>query len=359
MIRQRDMSKVRKWGVCIVTFTGTPRATSMSGDWFNAAFSDPDGIAAYFREMSGGRKYIEWQVFGPTSLMTLPEKQALEPGGAEGVINGFNGKPGFRQAAVGLGIPVGTFDRFMWIIDDGISSAGVTSSDILLAASTFTPQETGHEVTHAFGVGYHADRYGPNDYGDPFCIMGRGNTARSFQNMRLTVAGPFTHATTGPGICAPYLLVAGWLDYAANVVEIPVAALDQHAGGAVITLDANQGAPPTGSGKRIALTVGSLPSGPADAQMWIEYRHPSRFDRRIDRDLISGVPDVSPFGVLLLHQVHFNFGVEIFNQLHSTIVHWSDASRGSTMNIGFGYRVRVADVDPSAPRVFLTLERVP
>jgi hypothetical protein len=328
-------------------------------NWFNSLFDDPQGIAAYFREMSGGRKYVEWQVFGPVSLMTLPEKQALDAGAAEGVINGFNGKPGFRQAALNLGIPVNSFDRFMWIIDEGVSTSGVTTSDTLMGARTITPQDCAHEMTHDFGVGYHADRYILDDYGDPFCIMGAPSSARSFQNPRLVFPDTFPHATTGPGVCAPYLLVTGWLDYGANVIEMPISALEQNAGGAIITLDVNHGAPPSGSTRRIALAIGTIPTGPNEAQFWVEYRHPSRFDLTIDADVATGAPDVSKDGALLLHEVQFNYGAKVLNQLHSRIVQWSDAKQNSTMTVGFGYRVRVADVDPMGQRVFLTLERVP
>src|SRR4029079_2866982 len=142
-------------------------------------------------------------------------------------------------------------------------------------------------MTHAFGVTWHADRDKLDDYGDPFCVMGKGPIARSFENRWLTIPAPspFTHATTGPGICAPYLYVAHWLDHATNVVDIalnPVTLVGHF--GQPIVLYANQGEPPPGSHEANALTFGQAPRNcPAPPQYWIEYRRPRRFDRNIDR----------------------------------------------------------------------------
>src|SRR5688500_19992483 len=95
MLQHRDMSKVRRYGVCICTFTGTgtssvrslmdpsepslsvksigiqrkiefplyiksellapPPGTTMDAGWYDRLFSDPLGVASYFRKMSGGR----------------------------------------------------------------------------------------------------------------------------------------------------------------------------------------------------------------------------------------------------------------------------------------------------------------
>src|SRR2546428_2388609 len=72
--------RITKYGVCIVTFTGSPRITSMGADWFNRAFDDAAGIVTFFRTATGGRHDIEWQVFGPIDLMTLADKVALDTG---------------------------------------------------------------------------------------------------------------------------------------------------------------------------------------------------------------------------------------------------------------------------------------
>ncbi|GLV60412.1 hypothetical protein KDH_72320 [Dictyobacter sp. S3.2.2.5] len=342
-----------RWGVCIVTLVGVPRGTSMPVSWFNQVFSDSDGVASYFQQMSGGRQSITWQVFGPIDLLTPSEKQALDMKGAEAVVEGL------RTKATAQKIPVTQFDRFIWILDEGISTSGTTPSDSLVGAIDFTPQLAAHEMTHAFGVGPHADRYtatGPQEYADPFCVMGRGNTARSFANPRLTLlSANYTHDTTGPGICAPYLYVAKWLDYQKNVEQLETSAMDQNAGGAIITLNANQGAPGPGRTERIALTIGTLPTqANGQSQYWIEYRHPSAFDRGVDRPVSTTTPDLPPEGALVLHDVRFDAAR---NSLHSYLISWVGANGGSVLDLpASGYQLRVTSTDTTGRRVFLALE---
>src|SRR5260370_15206498 len=78
MLKHRDVTKIRKYGVCVVTLEGSQRISRMSGDWYDRVFFDPDGIARFFRKASGGRQYVEWLVLGPINLMTLAEKLALD-----------------------------------------------------------------------------------------------------------------------------------------------------------------------------------------------------------------------------------------------------------------------------------------
>jgi hypothetical protein len=335
--------------------------------WFDQAFSDKDGVANYFRQMSGSRRFVEWQSFGPIELMTLAQKLAFDAQGGASTIAGF------RQAAIAKGIPVNSFDRFMWVIDDnGASTRGVTISDTLAGAIDFEPQLATHEMTHDFGVCSHADRVTLDDYSDPFCIMGMGPVARSFQNPHLaTPAERFTHATTGPVTSAAYLFVTGWLDYRTNVVEIAPNDLPQPPTGpgipivisVVTTLDANQGAPPPGSANKIAITSGSVPRQTSDpAQIWIEYRHPSGLDRGVDRAVSAATPDMPPEGVVVLHSVQFD-PIPVAgqrrrcnNSLHSFLTGFIPARPGSVSPSFLGHVVRVVSVDGSRRQVSLTIE---
>ena len=316
MLQRRDMSKVVRYGVCICTFPGAPRGTNLDASWVDRAFSDSMGVASFFRKMSGGRQFVEWQVFGPIDIMTIVEKQEL----TKKVPLPQSEIEGFRRAGTAKGIPVDSFDRFVWIIDDNASTAGSTTSDSLVGGIDFTTQLASHEMTHTFGVHYHADRKTDNDYADPFCIMGKGLVARSFDNSRIANPNPsgvsgnpgFPHTTTGPGIITPYLFQAKWLDYTANVNNIKFEIIPdpdprrkgsvKPTGTLIGSLYANQGAPPVGSPKKIALTVGDRPIENLP-QYWIEYRLPHGFDLGICRPVSTTVNDLPPEGVLVLHKV--------------------------------------------------------
>jgi len=160
LLGRRDRVRVSRWGFCVVTFTGIPRSTTLDTRWFDTLFADPDGVASYFRQMSGARRLVEWQVFTPGPLMNLASKQQLDAGGPSSTVNGLRK----AAAAPAIGIPVDSFDRFMWFIDEGVSTGGTTPSDSLVGAIDFTTQLATHEMTHAFGVHYHADQTQLDDY---------------------------------------------------------------------------------------------------------------------------------------------------------------------------------------------------
>jgi len=189
--------------------------------------------------------------------------------------------------------------------------------------------------------------------------MGRGPVARSFENRWLTIPAPstYTHATTGPGICAPYLYVAHWLDYQRNVVEIRADAIAQNAGAAIIALDANQGAPTPESSARIALAFGAIPGGTGDpSQYWIEYRIPRRFDRGVDRPVSTTTPDMPPEGVVVMHEVKFDTGRG--PGLHAIVRGWVGARAGNALDLPpYPFRVRIASVDADRQQVSLTILR--
>jgi hypothetical protein len=355
MLQRRDMSKVTRYGVCICTFAGAPRGTNLDASWLDTAFSDAMGVASYFRKMSGGRKFVEWQVFGPIDLMTLVEKQNLD----RIVPQPQSTIDGFQRAATAKGIPVSSFDHFVWIIDDNISTAGTTTNDSLVGGVDFTPQLSSHEMTHAFGVHYHADRKTDNDYADPFCMMGNGWTARSFENSRIANPNPsgvsrspgFPHTTTGPGIITPYLYQAKWLDYTANVNNIQFNSLGEPTGTLTGSLYANQGAPPVRSPKKIALTIGGIPQTTEDPpQYWIEYRLPYGFDLGICRPVSTTVNDLPPEGVLVLHKVSFE------GTLHSYVIDWIAVKKDNILKLPEStYVIKITNLDLDNPQVFYSL----
>jgi hypothetical protein len=349
LLDQRDKTRVRRYAVWICTPTDAARAIVQPGYWYDRLFGDRFGVATYFREMSGGRQYVEWQVFD-RPLLSIAQKAQADLGGPSGAVAAF------RAAAQAQGQTLGDYDRYIWVIDDGSANAGTSPSDILLTAQDGTVQLFSHEMTHVFGLCPHADQTSYDDYNDPFCVMGQGPVARSFRNRRLDVDGAnFAFGVSGPGICAPYLYAIGWLDYANNVVRIPPDALAQNTGGALITLFANHGAP-SEPGRRIALALGDIPGQVSDpAQWWIEYRHTSRFDQQINAPVVTGVPDLPADGVMVLHEV--SFITERCSGLHSYVRGWVGAQGGQRLAIpALQVAVRVVDVNVQGPSVVVAID---
>src|SRR5215472_9469984 len=65
VLQRRDHGKIRRYGICLVTLTSSPRVSSMQADWLDRLFFDYDGVARFFRKVSGGRQYVEREVFWP------------------------------------------------------------------------------------------------------------------------------------------------------------------------------------------------------------------------------------------------------------------------------------------------------
>jgi hypothetical protein len=308
------------WGLCIAIFSGpSPMLVGYSNlppSWYERAFSDAYGIEAYVREMSGGREPVTWQVFGPVELMPLQSKLNLDRQGHQALSQGL------RDAARSKGVPVDSVAHFLWVFNDGMSSGGQYLSptdDSVLGAFDFTAQNACHEMMHQYGVSRHADSYGDDgkviEYGDSFCIMGRGPTSRSFQNGRLSqLENDRTHAACGPGLCAPYLVQAGWANYEDHVLQLsweffPPAPFSfwpdwfpfRSRGRKNITLSANFGAPPPDQPRSIAAAFGPLSAGATPhPQQWIEYRTPINSPPAEPSPV---GPDLPEEGALVVHEV--------------------------------------------------------
>jgi hypothetical protein len=331
-----------RWAIVIVTQTGMPRSTSLPPSWFEKLFTDGDGVDSYYRQMSGGRQSFSCQVFGPYDMYTPREKAAL-------VAKGANAESDYlRATAQAMGIPTRSFDRFCWVIDQpGASGGTVGGGDLFIAARHVTQQIVVHEMAHAFGVAFEGDVYTDGvvtAYGDPFCPMDRGPSARSFQNRRLVYdRDGNNHQTSGPVICAGHIFTMGWLDYATNVREVTGEASDNH-----VVLAANQGSPAVGDRSVIALAIKPLPRNSGENQYWVEYRAPVGFDRFVDRPVSTNTVDM-PQGALVMHEVRREP-----QGLHVILVEATPASAGNALAIpGMSQSVEIVDVDRSTDRVTL------
>lgn len=281
LVAGRDPARVLRVGVLIVTLRGENRGTSVDIDWIDRVFSDQQGVAAFIRQMSGGRKYLEWQAFPATELYSQQEKDDLA-----------DLSKGTRDAARDRGIPIEAFKHWIWMTDEGVSNAGSTSGeDSFMGAKDFTVSVATHELLHRYRAG-HADAVKNDDYGDGYCVMGLYQ--RSFVNTRLRG----THSSNvdpiaGPGLSAPLAWAIGWLD-SRNVLALP----GDPPVGTRIDLSVFSGAPTPEGDRIVAATVGASPATHADpAQYWLEYRQAHGFDRGIN-DGPNAVPPADRPGVI-------------------------------------------------------------
>ena len=348
LLSHRDRGRVSTWAACLLVFQGATPQLTMPMDWYDRVFFEPEGVAAFFRAMSGGRQLVEWQVFGPLPLATIQEKQQFAAAGTEDTV--------YTARAKARGVPLDQFQHVIWMPDEGVSQAGTDAgaNNRFVGALDVSAQLICHEMTHQFGVCSHADRYTLDDYADPFCIMGSGSTARSWQSPTLTWPGRFPHGTVGPGVSAPYLFEAGWLPYHHNVTELGVADLPE-AVGLAYPLSCNAGAPPPGDERKIALTIGTVPTAPgAAAQVWVEYRRPEGFDRGIAAPLRQA-PDLPPSGGLVVHTVGYG-SARCKAGRRSVVAGWYSAVPGQTVPLpGYAHSLRVAQVDDGRREVTLVV----
>lgn len=312
------LNPTTRWGIVVTTITGLPRVTTLPLEWFERLFDDGDGVASYFRQMSGDRQVFSWRVFGPHDMYTAAEKAKVAGQGAAAESQFL------RAVARDKGIPVDEIDRFVWVIDQPGASGGTAGgNDLFIAAEDFTQQIVCHEIGHSFGVVFEGDRYVDGvvqGYGDSFCVMDNGPFARSFPNPRLEYdRDGHQHQTSGPVMCAAHLAVVGWLDRSNNVVE----RTSNNAQSDVLIV-ANQGAPPVGSKDKVALVIKPVPANANSGELWVEYRLPIAFDRFIDRPVSTNNVDM-PEGALVMH--------ELRPDRHAILVGWVPARNGQTIAI--------------------------
>lgn len=350
LLSHRDRSRVSTWAVCLLVFTGATPVQTMPMDWYDRMFFEPEGVAAFFRRMSGGRLLVEWQVFGPLTLATFAEKKQFALAGTEDAV--------YTARALAQGVPLDRFQHVVWIPDEGVSrgGTGAGTANRFAGALDISPQLVCHELTHQFGVCSHADRTTLDDYADPFCIMGQWKIARSWESPTLTWPGVFPHGTVGPGVQAAYLFEAGWLAYSHNVIQLGVGDLPD-AVGLSFPLACNDGAPLPGDERKIAITVGGVPFHPDDpVQVWVEYRRPEGFDRALAAPFGSAAPDLPPSGGVIVHTVAFG-SARCPGARRSVLVGWYPATTGQAIALpGFERSLRVSHVDDARREITVTVQ---
>ncbi|WP_148649765.1 hypothetical protein [Lysobacter antibioticus] len=204
-----------KLAVFPVSVSDNPRATTLTRAWIERACAS---VKRYIEEQSGGRKSPDFKVFDWLALSMTRQQWMALGGNVSDTVN--------QEVISVLQADLSGYDRFIYIIDDGVSTSGVSeNNEIRIGALDFDPALLAHELTHVYGAG---DTFldapdGPKIYDALFCIMGREGSKHSFRDMSLVSphdGADIGHADCGPGMCVPTLLATGWLDLAKHGVEV-------------------------------------------------------------------------------------------------------------------------------------------
>jgi hypothetical protein len=171
--------------VLLVTGPSLPRVTYLTRDWIHGLTTR---VAGYLDEQSGGRVALEFRVF---DWFRLPISDA------EWDSLGWNlGDVARPLVEAGFGVDLSPFTHHAMIIDQYNSHLGAWAPGrpyLHLSAQDLTPALYAHELGHMFGA-RHSRRdepYGPNEYGDAFCVMGAEGAKWSFPDPRSSFSSEF------------------------------------------------------------------------------------------------------------------------------------------------------------------------
>lgn len=272
-----------KFAVLPVAVSDNPRETTLTRGWIERACAS---VSSFIHDQSGGQQTAEFTVFDWYTL-SQTHQQWLDLG--------FNVREPVNQQVVNdRQVDLSGYQHFVYVIDDGFSSSGVTKRDLLtsiIAARDFDPAILAHEVTHVFGPDdtFLDTPTGPQRYDALFCIMGREGAKHSFRNRTLlspSEGADVGHTDCGPGMCVPTLLATGWLKLEEHGIQ--VTGVPGETPGGAVSIRALDGAPAAEGGLPVCCYVD-------DGDRYVvEYRIPtSRWD--------SGLP-ASPLGWLVVNR---------------------------------------------------------
>jgi len=242
-------------------------------------------IDSYYDAQSGGRLSVqciafEWQQISMTTAQ-------WHDAGA------LAGRRVYESMITGGVLSRDDFDHFVVLIDDNISSLGVTpheapETSIISAVGQrwqFTASNVIHELGHRLGA-VHTwldSPNGPIEYGGLFCVMGFENTKYAYLDQALIAPNEGAQgaiARFGPGMCFPNLVRAQWADPLLHAVRLTPYATGSVSG--AIQIAALHGAPKANQANPPVACIVEL-----DDWYVIEYRSTSsQYD--------AGVPNDSP-----------------------------------------------------------------
>ena len=257
-----------RWAIIPVFPNDFGRATQLTREWLQRV---GDAVSEYFMRQSGGRvamscTALDWQ------RLSISSQEWIDAGFLVG-----------RQTCTALAakgvLRKEDFDHFVLLIDDGLSTGGVTPrvapETSLIGALSATPTLFAHELAHRFGAGHTflEKPQGNQEYGGPFCLMGGegGKYSHSVESLiALNINVPRAQTASGPGLCFPNLVATGWADPGVHALSIAADASGEFS--TVIELPALAGAPPPGEPKASAciITLGD--------RYVLEYRSPTTQD---------------------------------------------------------------------------------
>jgi hypothetical protein len=207
-----------KFAVLPVTVSDKARATTFNRQWIVRAC---ESVRRYFQDQSGQRQNLEFTVFDWCALPITSAQWMTLGGNVSDTVN-----PMISSNPRGMApqnINLGGFERFIYIIDDGVSRNGSTeNNETRIGAEGFDPAILAHEICHIFGPddSYKETDAGQERYEGLFCIMGYEDGKFSFKDpglVSLPDGAGVDRVDCGPGMCVTTLLRTGWMNLSHGV----------------------------------------------------------------------------------------------------------------------------------------------
>ncbi|GAA2374613.1 hypothetical protein Cme02nite_03800 [Catellatospora methionotrophica] len=164
----------------LVTGPTLPRVTHLTLSHVQRMFLN---TFHYIGDQSGGRETMTFTVF---DWWKVPVTEAEWAALGEGL-----GPKAEQLYLRDMGVSLAHFGHIAFVIDQHNASSGVKVSDRYthLGAQSLTPALIAHEMGHVYGAAHARSdaAAGPDEYGDPFCVMGGEGAKFSFAEPTLAI----------------------------------------------------------------------------------------------------------------------------------------------------------------------------
>jgi hypothetical protein len=198
------MSRKTPWAILLCKFKDDRRGfVTINKQDLVTLFTaqDVENVVTFWQDVSYGELDLSGsEVFG---WLTLDKNQQDYKGSGENPAGRRDLVNWAKKAASDQGIKLDRHFGIIVYMSTGTDLWG--STGVVVCDNNSNLAQILQEVGHGYGLKHSRAVANPNDYENPFCIM----SGLTFGGTDPTFNGRF--ASSGPGLCAPYVYQSGWL----------------------------------------------------------------------------------------------------------------------------------------------------